>query len=89
MEGIFNKPKKAGKAKQSSLLETNVFRRVEPVNPLNNAPEEMKQQESIVFKGVAENQHGVVHDNDGNHFKANPQPDNNMIGNNASMTDPN
>ena len=43
MEGIFNKPKKAGKAKQSSLLETNVFRKIEAGNPLNNAPEEMKQ----------------------------------------------
>ena len=63
MEGIF-KPKKnsgaTGKgAKQSSLLATDVFRKIEPGNPLGNAPEEMKQQEKILIQGVAENPHGM------------------------------
>lgn len=62
MESIFQ-PKKsttnqaAGAARQSSLLATDVFRRVEPGDPLQNAPEEMKQQETITIKGfVAENE---------------------------------
>ena len=55
MESIFQPKKTTGPAKQSSLLASDVFRRVEPGNPLSNAPEEMKGHEPLVFEGVAEN----------------------------------
>ena len=44
----------SGQARQQSLLATDVFRRIEPGNPLTNAPEEIKVQEKIRFEGVAE-----------------------------------
>ena len=54
MEDIFKSTKKpSGKAKQSSLLAKDLFKRIEPANPLANVPEEMKQHEAIIIHGVA------------------------------------
>jgi len=61
MENIFQPKKATGAARQSSLLAKDVFRRIEPGNPLGNATEEMRQQETIVFEGVAEQQDHPMH----------------------------
>lgn len=73
MEGIFKPKKTGGAARQGNL---DVFKRPDPGDVLGKATEEVKQQEPIVFRGIAEayeinddrgHGHGHSHGHGGGH----------------------